>query len=477
MLDEVGPWLDGAKARDLVRRLDHKSDPDQVIPAEYELAIAWGLSKIADFDFEPLIGTSRPDFIARDLFPDHHAVIEVAALSDDSLSGESAMERTANIINGFADSIRKKASKHLYYQFLETYGYEPQKLKPGQIWGFSQYYRRRLTSHKFGLDVRHKEQLRFWLSQWPPPQPLRLSGEGTEVVISWKERVHPKSRVFSSMPSLAYHLTDNPLFRRLKEKEAQIKDTPPGIMRCIFLGDAGCRLLREPNSRDPTNREVSGNSIILHFLQNSTVDFVAVFSPRQHFEGTANFHNNPRRWHLFMYDKVERDGTFYAKLEKLNELLPGPYLHGYQARSWMQQGMLNPQGRGHYRPMQFSSGASGLTVKISTRGLLELLAGRITPDEFHRTTAGKNYFENWLQRGYAISDATFIGGGSDEDDDQISLRFEVDPNASPFKAPPLKAAGHLLLLQQTSNRPGTSKIFGWQRTHRSPPEICSTDSA
>ena len=68
MLDGIAPWLDAAKSKDLIKRLDHKTDPDQVIPAEYELAIGWGLSQVAEFEFEPAVGKSRPDFFSANLF-------------------------------------------------------------------------------------------------------------------------------------------------------------------------------------------------------------------------------------------------------------------------------------------------------------------------------------------------------------------------------------------------------------------------
>jgi hypothetical protein len=345
------------------------------------------------------------------------------------------MERTANIINGYANSIRKDASKHLYYEFMETSGYTPAKPGAGQTWGASRYFRKRLTSPGFKLEATHKDQIRNWLQTWPTPNNLHLSGEGTEVTISWKEWVHPRIQVFSSMPALTHSLTDNPVYRRLKEKEKQLKDTPDGTMRCVFLGDAGCRLLHEPNTHDSLRRQVSGKDIILHFLKTSSVDLVAVFSPRRKRENGADHHNNPRLWHLFIFDKLEREAAFYERLNQLNQLLPAPRLHGGQARSWLQQGMLNPQGRGQYKPLQITGGRSGMTVKIPARGLLELLAGRITAQEFHQWITRDNYFEHWLKIGFAISDATFESSGLDSDDDYICLHLAKDPNASPLEAP------------------------------------------
>jgi hypothetical protein len=434
MLDELAPWLTPAKARDLINRLDHRSDPDQVIPAEYELSLAWGLSNHAKLIVEPLIGKKAPDLAVSGLFPEAEAIIEIAALSDDALSGDSAMARTANLISSYADSVRKGAGNNLHFQFLETSGYKQTRKRVGSFFQ-SQYFRQRLASHKFALTAVHKAQLKAWLAQWPPPEPLRIIGDETDVIVTWKERVFRGHNYFSSMPSEAHSLTDNPLYRRLKEKEKdQLKDAPPSYRRCIFLGDAGCRLLREPKDFDATKRRVSGESIILHFLEHSTIDLVAVFSPRCVRENTGHVESNPRLWHLFLYSKEPLPEAASAILKLVQADLPMPYLHGWQARSWVQQGMLSPQGRGQYRPATYSSCGNRMTAKISARGLMELLAGRLDAKQFKGWVAG-DHFEHWLSQGYAITNVTFEPSGLDHDDDRVCIQLERDPSASPLQMP------------------------------------------
>ncbi|HBO42346.1 MAG TPA: hypothetical protein DD670_00075, partial [Planctomycetaceae bacterium] len=410
MLDELGPWLSKSKATDLINRIDHE-DPDQAIPAEYELGIGWALSKVADVEIGPIFGGKNPDFLSADLFSDKPAVIEVTALSDDALSGESSMERTANIINQFANKVRKKASDNLHYQFLEASGYHPVKLKvPLGPWTHqSQYFRRRLTSSKFKLTMAHEVQLRQWLSVWPPTQPLRIDGEGTAVVVSWKKWVHPRTKTFSSMPSEAHDLKHNPLYARLKEKEKkQLVFVPTDHLKCIFLGDAGCRLLRQPMDFDGTNRRVSGRDIVLKFLNDSKVDVVCIFTPKRRNENLTWNHNNPRKWHVYVFDNRTLGEKYYEKVFEINSKLPSPYLDGYQARSWMQQGMLAPQARGQYLGTTFSSGGKGVTARISARALLEMLAGRIDYEQFKHWVVGgdkdKNLFDHWLSQGQSISD-------------------------------------------------------------------------
>ena len=77
-----------------------------------------------------------------------------------------------------------------------------------------------------------------------------------------------------------------------------------------------------------------------------------------------------------------------------------------------------------------------MSAKVSARALLEMMAGRMSADDFRIWITGeKNLFEHWLQMGYAIHDVTFEPSDPDHDDDYVVFRFEQDPNASPLKPP------------------------------------------
>ncbi|MGD0865493.1 MAG: hypothetical protein ABSA49_08050, partial [Rhizomicrobium sp.] len=169
------------------------------------------------------------------------------------------------------------------------------------------------------------------------------------------------------------------------------------------------------------------------FLRDSDVDIVLIFSPRRKDEHSARHHNNPRLWNIDIFDKWQRSSGYYDRLDELRELLPNPYLHGYQARSWMQQRMLHPQARGQY--LQSSWG--GHNVKISARALLEMLAGRMSEAEFKRWITGDhNPFEHWLSQGYSISEIEIEPQGSEADDDYIVVKLAPDANASALRLPP-----------------------------------------
>ena len=440
MLDELGPWLTRSKALDILNRVEKHDDADQTIPAEYELGISWAVSKLAELEISPTFGGKNPDLYSENLWPGQPMVIEITALSDDALSDKSVMNRTANIINQFADTVRRKASNNLYFTFLERSGYKKMKLeKPIGPWKFqSQYFREGLASRKFKLTDAHRTAIREWLKEWPPKSNLQINGEGTAVIVSWQKWVHPHSKTHSSMPSEVHDLKDNPIYERLKEKEKQLSTAPKGSLKCIILGDAGCTLLRIPKDHFSGQSRKSGQDIIYEFLRNSSVDVVCILSPRRKNENSISDLNNPRLWHTFIYDKWQRPEGFQYPFERIRALLPPPYLHGYQARSWVEQGLMSPQSRGQYLGLSFHSrGGFSLKAKISARAVLELLAGRLSPEQYQKMffRDHRNQFEYYLSQGYGISDVALESTEADRDDDYLVISLAPDPNASALRLP------------------------------------------
>ncbi|MBV8979161.1 MAG: hypothetical protein JOZ13_17455 [Alphaproteobacteria bacterium] len=263
---------------------------------------------------------------------------------------------------------------------------------------------------------------------------LHLTDKNTAVTITWQEWVHPRLKTFSSMPSLAFDLHDNPLYDALKQKAKQLSEAPASHLKCIILGDAGCRLLHKPKER--SQQTVSGAQIIFDFVRHSDVDIVCILSPRRHNEHIISAHNNPRRWFVEVYDSEQSPEGYYSRLSEAALRLPPPQLHGFQARSFAQQGMLSPQGRGQYLPLSYSGGQKGMTIRISARGVLELLAGCMNPSEIGTwLIRGDNLFAQRLAQGYAISSIKLEPKGPDDDDDYVVITLAPDPNASPLRLP------------------------------------------
>lgn len=428
MLDDLGPLLSEVKAKDLLARLEHKQAKD-ALAAEVELGLLWCIQQVADLEIDPVLKTSksRPDAFSKNLFGSGPAVIEITALSDDSFSGKTDMERTADIICQFANTIRKGVGAQLHFQFLEVSYYDK-----------GRYHRKRRVTKDFALTGDLRDVLQNWLkaANWPNPKNIRVSDHQIDVVIQWKEKVHPMSRTFSSMPPVAYHAEDNVLFKALKRKERQLSGVESGILKCIFLGDAGCSMLRE--LKPFGTREVCGENVIRHFLSRTTVDVVGVFSPYRSFQVFQMPGSRSPTWKVSLYTRTnvpnESDCTL---LSTMIAAMPKPRLEGYQARSWHQQGMFNPQGKGIYLASGMTSNRFSHSIRLSSRMVLELLAGRITQEQFRHFAFGKdeNWLEHELKRGFTIQSARIEKGGVDEDDDHLILDMEPDFGAQALRNP------------------------------------------
>jgi hypothetical protein len=431
MLDELGPWLLRDKATDLLNRLENV-DPDQAIPAEFELALSWAVTKKAQLEIDRPMGTRTPDIYSPDLLPGVHLAIDIAAISDASLSGETLMRRAANIINGTCDQIMKGASTHLHYAFQERSGY----LRNSN--GRARFDRRRQITESFQIEPRLRSLLADWLKNGPAEQPLRLTSKDIDVVITWQEQVHPLLNTFCTMPSLAYDLRRNPLYRVLKSKSRQLQSVPSGIHRGIFLGDAGCQLFNNIDRVDRVNHTFCGQQVIDAFLADDrSVDFVTVFSVKRAKEGSWDSSKNSRIWYLYLFEqKKSPDKLDLGRLARLRDVLPAPQLSGYEARSRHEQGMFSPQARGQYLPTSMTLGRHSMTITISARALQELMAGRLTAEQLQDWTLGSfNPFEQNLAAGRTIASVSFESKNVEADDDYLTFTFKDDPAAAPLRLP------------------------------------------
>lgn len=77
-----------------------------------------------------------------------------------------------------------------------------------------------------------------------------------------------------------------------------------------------------------------------------------------------------------------------------------------------------------------------ITYRISSRVLLDFLAGRITETQLRYFMGERDdgpSISRFLDRGFTVGEISFEKGGVDEDDDLILLHFSKDPAAHPFE--------------------------------------------
>ncbi len=431
MLYELTPHFDEFKGSDLIRRLESKR-VEQALPAEMELALLWALLQLGELEVEPeWFGTGRvPDAFSERLFDGRPAIVEITAISDAGLAQEDDMRRTASIFCEAANKILRGAGRHLHFTIGEESGYTVQG-----------YVRRRKVDSEFAISSEVLSRFTSWLgdSSSSIRSPLEIRDGKTHVVVTWHEQRQSKfSNIFSSMPAEAYSLTNNPLCSALKAKADQLRSADFDGVRCVLLGDAGSTLLRRLDSSMRSPHSYTGRQIIENFLgkPDCELDVICAFSPHR----SPNFmsvHREPLTWRMTVF---ARPGVTVSLLglEALRAALPRPRFEGYQARSLQQQAAYSTSSRGWYLGTHISSGREMMTISISARALLDLLAGRITPDQFNHmvgmkeTPTQKNLFKHRLDLGDVISSVRIEPGGVDEDDDRLIIELSRDPSAAPL---------------------------------------------
>lgn len=422
MLNDMRPLLAAKKKEaDLLGRLRDKR-PEQVLAAEMELALLWGIKQVSDIEVEPSLPNSNriPEGYSETLFgvPSY---IEITALSDGYLSGEKDMQRAAQRITAFANTIKKGAGNFFYYSFQEVSG-----------WKEGKFFRRRCISSDFELDDIMQAQLRAWIPKHKTSDRVRIQNDKIDVTIEVKPSKQKEGfNYWCTLPPLAYDIVDNPLYKRLKDKETQLSGVPDNSKKVIFLADAGSHLLRRLTQKDHLNLYKSGQEIISKFMEDSSVDLVFVFSPKRE----SSFHPalESLNWQVSFFSK-NNDEVFLEKLNEILALIPAPRFEGYQARSIQKQGAFAPLARGWHLGTHITTGKE-LIMKISARALQQYLAGAITQEQFERqvSSGDKNLFQLWLMQGHTISDVGFEKAGVDEDDDLVVFHFRKDPAASPLE--------------------------------------------
>jgi len=422
MLDEVRPWLTDEKARDLIGRLSDRKRPEQLIAVEMELGLLWGIKQLARLKVEPDMPNSTrvPDAYSEDFFGTP-SYIEVTTISDGKLSGEASMQRAAQKIVEFANGLRRRSGNKLYFSFGER-----------SYWEGNQYFREHHVAPDFELTEAMKADISAWVHA---PEfantSIRLEGPNTAVTVTCQKYSQRAGfNFFTSLPALAYDIEDNPLFAALDDKRSQLSGVPPHALKVIFVADGGSRLLRRLNDRDPLGQHKCGAEIVSHFLGKRDIDLVCVFSPRTRRPSSRN--RRSLHWQVSHFEDGRKRIPSVENLSRLADALPAPWFEGSQARSIQRQQGFAPMARGWYLGSKIGSNKGKITMKMSTRLLLEYLAGRITMQRFHDHCMGKNLFEHWLKLGYVISDARFESGSVDADDDYVILELRRDPAAAEF---------------------------------------------
>lgn len=252
--------------------------------------------------------------------------------------------------------------------------------------------------------------------------------------------IDPAKSPYSSFGHASYKVPTvkdrNPLYNVLKSKARQLRSAE-GVTG-IIVGDADSNAL---NSSMRSWNRVDAQDIVKEFLrQNSSIDFVFILSVRERQRGVLDL--GPAERSLVPMLAVQQSCTARHSLEtpfsSSFKHLPVPVAMPVNAaRRAREMGY----GWGHHGGHQMSS----KSVRISSRELMEILAGRRTVEELntlHRWRAIAapndndtmvNPFDRSLKDGRLPSEIIVISTGEEDSDDWIEFKFgDPDPAISPI---------------------------------------------
>ncbi len=429
MLDELGPLMDHEQSRGLVRRIESK-EIEQALPAEMELGLTWAIAKLGPVEIEPEWYSEKrlPDLFSDCLLPGHESVVEITALSDAVLPADEGMRNASRKLSQEAGKLRRGAGRHLSYYFYE----ETVRIARESI-------RRVCVPRDLVVSDAIRIQLRHWLKgkDRKDGDKLQLVEGMLKVILTWHDRVQSRYNFTTSMPPEIRHITDNYVFRALESKAKQLRNAHFRGIRCVILADVGSTVLRRFDQTDYTSRVYNGSQIAHHYLGSKAspgIDVIAIVTPNRGSSGLAGYRDTIE-WKIGLCCRsgVEIDS---AGFKRLAATLPPPRREGYQSRQLHEQSVFAPTARGRYLGTNISWRKGDKSeIKFSARAFLDLLAGRITPEQAKRIfdSTASNVVKAHLDRGETIADLRLEQSGPDDDDDHIIITFSDDPAARQLK--------------------------------------------
>jgi hypothetical protein len=233
-------------------------------------------------------------------------------------------------------------------------------------------------------------------------------------------------------------LTVNPVYNALNNKVKQLRDVE-GV-KGVIVCDGDCDTLRPKgpasNSRYPERK------ILEEFLrQNSSVHFAVALSVKQEPSSWLSRDKKPQIVATFVGQRGFTLGPALAELFRaMAERMPTP-------KNTPDNAALRAREPGYGWGNHGGSSMSNRSLKISSRLLLELLAGKRSIGEVHKLQHWRfkadpqdnrstlNQFERWLDEG-RLPVAITVERDPEGSDDWVEFEFgDPDPAVSPFKVP------------------------------------------
>lgn len=421
-LDELRSKIGVGPVDQLIRRLN-RPGRDR-LATMWEVVLTYALSRVGDVRFEVALPSGRrPDILFNGIF-----TLDVTTVSDEGLDRENPYDELSDQL----ERLKTKLGLPVGGADLQI-GAKRERVRGGERVRLLVPDRPRIAEFvKQRIEPALKEQI----AAGSTILHVHIRDEDHDVTVT----IDPSKSPYSSGGYASYNIPAardrNPLYGALKAKARQLKGSAD--LTGIVVGDAGSRSLIDPKLTRPM---VSLRDIIAEFLrQHSSIDFVLVVAV--HEEQFASWAGQPptRNLQLTFMASPHRPAPEGIEqiFREMMEFLPQPRRTGRNAAS---EAMRRGYGWGHHGGYEMSD----RSVKIGSRVLMELLAGRLTTERFNELhgwahgrfrPAGRNMpnpFNGRLSEG-CLPEVVNVVCDPDSDDDWIEFKFgSPDPAISPFR--------------------------------------------
>lgn len=439
LLNENASFLSRKQLKEHVNKLNRNDlawNRGQVpsLDTEWEVALLNAFSKVGKVRHEPDLGGRRK--------PDLHFVSEkdtgqygqyfaadITAISDKGFDSHNPFDAfQAELMRRVGERGLRLNSFNVNvggnHQLIYRGGQKPKLLLP--------------PISKFGEKI-FNDRFNDFLDQIArsPGQPREFRVFNVQDQINLAIAYDPHQRYSHSM-YLSYrritHLTENVVYQRLSEKRDQLMDSgfkgPLGIILC----DGGFDAFHSNTDW----ASYSPDKVIRHFLfQHEDVDFVLVCTIKRN-ETQPLF----RCWSRDFFDGHTE---LLDCINRLIDVFPEVESDAVNAINHLRSG--SPAvGNSHFGGHEVGWGRSKMRITISARAVLELLAGKVSQQEFferHGFIPSEfkigpyiNPFNSGLDKGLTFSQVSFEKSEAEDDDWVIFELSGPDPAISPFVAPP-----------------------------------------
>lgn len=395
----------------------NRAGPDS-LATEWEIAVLNTLSKLALVEHEPQYGNRYPDVRAlskdggEELFVADIATVyeagretqnPISALSDLLIAGAMRAGLQANRLRLQVEGALEGPARNQVMRL---------KLPPPN--GLREFFDREVQPF---LDQRVREP--------ESRAELTIRSEETQIAVTYD----PANRFFgTAYPSFtaSYSSTRNPVYNTLKRKLKQLRDASAqatiGVILCAADTD-----LTDSNSAGVGTRGIINNV----FRQNTALSFVLTLW------ATDSWSSSPGSiyGHLYTNPIAARPLTPQGRavLQSLTRTMPSPANGGVNA---INEILFHRWQKGRYFYGSWSM--SETQIKISARSLMELLAGRMSLEQFLEHHGGNRgfvtLFEQKLRGGQLLVGAN-VETVPERDDDWVVFQFgPPDPALAPLRA-------------------------------------------